>query len=49
MAERTALRTAISAFNMAREAGFTSIGIDLIYAIPGQSVASFKESLDKAV
>jgi oxygen-independent coproporphyrinogen-3 oxidase len=40
---------ALSAFNMVREAGFTSIGIDLIYAIPGQSVSDFKENLEQAV
>lgn len=42
-------RDAEGAFLLARQAGFTSIGIDLIYAIPGQSVASFNDSLGKAV
>ena len=37
-----------SAFNMVREAGFGSLGIDLIYAIPGQSAAAFKENLERA-
>ena len=42
-------REASGAFNMAREAGFTNIGLDLIYAIPGQSLASFKKNLARAV
>jgi oxygen-independent coproporphyrinogen-3 oxidase len=33
----------------ARDAGFKNIGIDLIYGIPGQSVKSWKDSLERAV
>ena len=32
-----------------RAAGFSSINVDLIYAIPGQSLASWAASLDAAV
>lgn len=32
-------------FNAAREAGFESINCDLIYGLPGQSMTSFKETL----
>ncbi|MDO8281225.1 MAG: radical SAM family heme chaperone HemW [Thermodesulfovibrionia bacterium] len=37
------------AFYLAREAGFQNIGIDLIYGIPGQSIESWKKTLQKAV
>ena len=33
----------------AAEAGFTNISIDLIYGIPGQTLAEWKDTLDKAV
>jgi len=36
-------------FNMAREAGFGNIGIDLIYALPGQTIESWEYTLRKAV
>ena len=42
-------RDAVAAFNMARKAGFTNIGVDLIYAIPGQSSIAFKKNLEKAL
>ncbi|MBE9532425.1 MAG: radical SAM family heme chaperone HemW [Proteobacteria bacterium] len=42
-------KEAKAAFFMARKAGFKSIGIDLIYAIPGQSVDSFRENLVEAI
>ncbi len=34
---------------MAREAGFTRLNVDLIYAIPGQSIDSWRYSLDQAL
>jgi len=33
----------------ARDAGFENIGIDLIYGIPGQTLARWKKTLEKAV
>jgi len=33
----------------ARSAGFASLGIDLIFGIPGQSVADWKEDLERAL
>lgn len=33
----------------ARTAGFSNINLDLMYGIPGQTVASFAETLDKAL
>jgi len=42
-------REAFGSFYLAREAGFTNIGIDLIYGVPGQSVDSFGLNLEKAV
>ena len=38
-----------STFLQAREAEFTNINIDFISAIPGQSVASWKDNLEKVV
>ncbi len=35
-------------YNFARRAGFSSIGIDLIYGIPGQTVEDWERSLIKA-
>ncbi len=40
---------AVDAFCQARIAGFANIGIDLIYGIHGQSMAQWRESLDRAV
>lgn len=37
--------TALSAFRNLREAGFDNISLDLIYGLPGQSVASWRRSL----
>lgn len=37
------------AFHMARKAGFENISIDLIYGIPGQSIESWKKTLQRAV
>jgi oxygen-independent coproporphyrinogen-3 oxidase len=34
---------------LAREAGFTDVGLDLIFAIPGQSMASWERSLAAAI
>ena len=37
----------LNTFNMARETGFNNINVDLISAVPGQSVLSWKTSLEK--
>ena len=34
---------------LAMDAGFENIGIDLIYGVPGQSIESWKKTLEKAV
>jgi oxygen-independent coproporphyrinogen-3 oxidase len=34
---------------LAREAGFKRLSVDLIYAVPGQSLASWATSLDRAI
>ena len=39
----------LSAFKMAREAGFKRINIDIMYALPAQSVESALGDLDKAI
>jgi oxygen-independent coproporphyrinogen-3 oxidase len=38
-----------AAFRMARTAGFESVSLDLIYGIPGQSLARWQESIDRAL
>ena len=40
---------AADAFMLARNAGFTNIGIDLIYNVPGQNGAQWNETLDKTI
>ena len=37
------------AVSMAREAGFDNISLDLMYALPGQDMARWRQSLDAAV
>jgi len=37
----------LTSYRLAREAGFTNINVDLISALPGQSVDSWKETLEK--
>jgi oxygen-independent coproporphyrinogen-3 oxidase len=41
-------REAVDAFMLARSAGFTNIGIDLIYGVPGQADGQWDEALDTA-
>lgn len=38
-----------TAVRLAREAGFDNVNLDLISAVPGQSVASWRESLQRAL
>ncbi len=40
---------AINAYLGARRAGFTNIGLDLIFALPGQSLSHWGSTLDKAI
>ena len=40
---------AVAAVRMAADAGFTNLSIDLMYALPGQSMAQWSESLAQAV
>ena len=40
---------AVDAVRMAAEAGFTNLSIDLMYALPGQSMAQWSETLARAV
>ncbi len=40
---------AVSAIQKARNAGFNNIGIDLIFGIPGQSLANWENNIFKAV
>jgi oxygen-independent coproporphyrinogen III oxidase len=46
LGRRHSVGEAISAFRHAREAGFENIGLDLIYGIPGQDMASWMRTLD---
>lgn len=39
----------LDSYQMAREVGFTNINVDLMSALPGQSVESWKETLRKVV
>ncbi|MFQ5949949.1 MAG: coproporphyrinogen-III oxidase family protein, partial [Nitrospiria bacterium] len=43
------VKEARAAFQMARQAGFTNIGIDLIYALPGQTPTEWEETLQAAI
>jgi oxygen-independent coproporphyrinogen-3 oxidase len=42
-------RDAVEAYRAARRAGFANIGIDLIFALPGQSVSHWETTLDTAI
>lgn len=42
-------RTFLKTYRLAREAGFRNINIDLMAALPGQSVASYLETLERTV
>ena len=39
----------LKSFHMARESGFDNINLDLMYALPGQSIASWKDTLKQAL
>lgn len=38
---------ALNAFSFARQAGFANVGVDLMFAIPGQTLADWEETLRK--
>ncbi|MBQ4089848.1 MAG: radical SAM family heme chaperone HemW [Clostridia bacterium] len=38
-----------AAFNMARDAGFDNINLDLMYALPGQTVDAWRATIERAV
>ncbi len=40
---------AIAAYNYAREAGFDNAGVDLIFALPGQSLTHFADTLESVM
>lgn len=42
-------KEALDSFCLAREAGFKNISVDLIYAVPGQTLLSFRANLEKAI
>ena len=46
---RTDGREAVRALSEARAAGFDDVNLDLIYAVPGQSVAAWRETVERAV
>ncbi|MBI5888310.1 MAG: radical SAM family heme chaperone HemW [Deltaproteobacteria bacterium] len=49
LGRRHSAKKALNAFRMAREAGFENIGIDLMFGLPGQTLALWKETLKTAV
>ncbi|RJQ46315.1 MAG: radical SAM family heme chaperone HemW [Nitrospiraceae bacterium] len=42
-------KEAEQAVHLARDAGFNNIGVDLIYAIPGQNIVSWRDTIEKAL
>jgi len=46
LGRRHSVAQGISAIEAAREAGFRNIGIDLVYAIPGQDMKSWMDTID---
>jgi oxygen-independent coproporphyrinogen III oxidase len=42
-------KEALKCMELARDAGFNNISMDLIYAIPGQSVDNWKKNIDRAL
>ncbi len=49
LGRRHSVREAISAIEVSRQVGFDHIGMDLIYAIPGQTMESWVDTLSQAV
>ena len=42
-------RDAVEAYHAARRAGFANVGIDLIFALPGQTLSHWETTLDMAI
>jgi oxygen-independent coproporphyrinogen-3 oxidase len=49
LGRRHTAKEAVQAYNLAREAGFANINLDLIFGINGQSLAMWRRTLEKAV
>ncbi len=49
MGRRHAAQQALDAFRDARQAGFDNISLDLIFALPGQTVSGWRDDLDQAM
>jgi oxygen-independent coproporphyrinogen III oxidase len=49
LGRRHTAHDAIAALESARDAGFTNLGMDLIYCVQGQNTSSWKNTLQKAV
>ena len=49
LGRRHSAEQAISAIANSREAGFQNIGLDLIYAVPGQDLGAWRETLNQAL
>jgi oxygen-independent coproporphyrinogen-3 oxidase len=49
LGRRHTLQQALRAYALVRDAGFSSVNIDLIFAVPGQSLDSWRADLDAAV
>ncbi len=49
LGRRHSREQALSAVDNSRKAGFQNVGLDLIYAIPGQDLRLWRETLDRAV
>ncbi len=49
LGRRHSLTQAISAVEASRKAGFHNLGLDLIYAVPGQTIDSWLDTLKQAV
>jgi len=49
LGRRHSIKQAVSAVEASRKAGFRNIGLDLIYGVPGQEMASWLDTLKQAV
>lgn len=49
LGRRHTVRDFLDAYRSSRRAGFTNIGVDLIFALPGQSPAQWRDSLQRVI
>lgn len=49
LARRHSVQQAISAIETSRQAGFSQLGLDLIYGVPGQTIGSWLKTLAQAL